>query len=359
MVPPVPAEQARTILARRLRTQGRACELLGSPLYAAVVEQAAGDVESGGPVWLALQGHEGDPGPSALALRLLGGLHRLALEGRAPSLAAHYPSCGGDGDPTGAWRAMRGVIEDHLAEVRTLVDQGVQTNEVGRSAALLGGFLEVARRTGLPLRILEIGASAGLNLRWDHFRYQDGSSGWGPPRSTLVLRGCFAGPHRPPFGVPAAVAVRRGCDRAPIDPTRRSGQLMLLCYVWPDQIERIERLRAAFEVAAAVPVDVDGADAGTWLAAELAGAGQGGVATVVFHSVFMQYLSQEGRESVLNTLRQAGTAASERSPLAWLRMEPAKPDFEVRLTVWPEGADRLLATAGAHGQEVRWLGPEG
>jgi hypothetical protein len=338
-----------------LRTQGRACQILGSPLYAALLEQAAQDAEAGGPVWSALHGHEGDPGPSALALRLLGGLHRLALEGRAPSLATHYPSCGGDGDPAGAWRAMLGVIEDKLAEVRDLVDQGVQTNEVGRSAALLGGFLEVARQTGFPLRILEIGASAGLNLRWDRFRYDDGTSGWGSPGSPLVLRGCFTGPHRPPFSVPAWVAARRGCDRAPIDPTRRSGQLTLLCYVWPDQTERIDRLRAAFQVAAAEPVAVDQADAPTWLGAQLRSSVEEGLATVVFHSVFMQYLSEGGRSGVVRALHEAGAGATERRPLAWLRMEPAKPDFEVRLTVWPVGRDRLLARAGAHGQEVRWL----
>lgn len=347
-------DEARALVARRLRTQGRACEGLGSALYGHLLEEAAVDVEHAGAVWRVLEGHETDPGPSALALRLLGAVHRLALQGRAPSLAAHYPSCGGDGDPNRAWPAFRAVVETHAAELRPLVDRGVQTNEVGRAASLLGGFLVVAGQTGLPLRILEIGCSAGLNLRWDHFRYEAGSTGWGPVASPLVLRDCFAGDRLPPFDVAAAVAVRRGCDRSPIDASHTDGQLSLLCYVWPDQLERIARLKAALAVASSVPAEVDEADAPVWLAEQLGGTGAEGLATVVFHSVFMQYLTEAGRGAVISTIEAAGAAASARAPVAWLRMEPAKPDFAVRLTRWPGGAEELLATSGAHGRDVRW-----
>jgi hypothetical protein len=348
-------EEARALVARRLRTQGRACEALGSALYGHLLEEAALDVERAGPVWRVLEGHETDPGPPALALRLLGAVHRLALEGRAPSLAAHYPSCGGDGDPVRAWPAFQAVIAAQAGEVRPLVNRGVQTNEVGRAAALLGGFLVVARQTRLPLRILEIGCSAGLNLRWDHFRYQAGRSGWGPVASPLVLQECFTGNDLPPFDVATTVAVRRGCDRSPIDASSSDGRLSLLCYVWPDQLERIARLRAALAVASAVPAEIDEADAPGWLAGQLDRGDGAGLATVVFHSVFMQYLTEQGRGAVISTIEEAGAAASARAPVAWLRMEPAKPDFEVRLTCWPGGAEELLATSGAHGQDVRWL----
>jgi hypothetical protein len=101
-----------------------------------------------------LDGHEDDPGPSALALRLMGAVHRLVLRGDAPALAAHYPSAGGEPrDPIAAFRA---TLRDHAGELRVLVDEPVQTNEPARCAALLGGFLEIARETGLPLRLLEL-----------------------------------------------------------------------------------------------------------------------------------------------------------------------------------------------------------
>jgi hypothetical protein len=35
---------------------------------------------------------------------------------------------------------------------------------------VLGGVLEIARRTGLTLRLLEVGASAGPNLRFESYR---------------------------------------------------------------------------------------------------------------------------------------------------------------------------------------------
>ena len=74
--------EARAAVARRLRRQAQACRALGSPLYAELLERSTADA----------------PG-SALALRLMGAVHLLVLEGRAPSLARHYPSVGGGGRP--------------------------------------------------------------------------------------------------------------------------------------------------------------------------------------------------------------------------------------------------------------------
>ncbi|MDP9480944.1 MAG: DUF2332 domain-containing protein, partial [Actinomycetota bacterium] len=79
--------EARGAVARRLRRQAEACRALGSPLYAHLLERSAVDAEAGGPAWAVLAGHEDDPPDSALALRLMGAVHRLVLEGRAPALA--------------------------------------------------------------------------------------------------------------------------------------------------------------------------------------------------------------------------------------------------------------------------------
>ncbi len=346
--------EARAVLARRLRTQGRACAELGSPLYADLMERAATDVEAGGVIRDVLAGHEADPGPSALALRLFGGLHRLALEGRAPDLAAHLPSTGGDGDPTASWRAVLGTIREQFESVRDLTNRGVQTNEVGRSAALLGGFLEVTDETGLPLRVLELGASGGLNLRFDHYHYRGPGWEWGRSDSPVQLDGCFIGPlPAMPANGPVVVAERRGCDAAPVDLSAEEGRLTLLSFVWPDQSRRLALLRGALEVAAAVPVTVNQADAADWVQAELADPVPG-MATVVFHSVFWQYLTDAARDSILTTLQEAGVRATAEAPLYLLRMEPAYRTFEVRLTSWPGGRDDLLATCSAHGMDIRW-----
>lgn len=336
-----------------LRFQADWCRALGSPLYGRLLDEAVEDVGRGGPVWNVLRERAGDPADSAPALRFMGAVHRLVLEGRAPELAAFYPSAGGTTSTDRVWDAFVAVVEGRRDELRDLVQRGVQTNEVGRAAALAPGFLQVARETGLPLRILECGASAGLNLRWDHYLYEARGQTWGDTSSPVRL--CDYNSEAPlPFDVTARVSERRGCDRAALDPTAPEDRLTLLSYVWPDQLARIRLLRAALEVAARVPAPVEEVSAPDWVERELAAPVEG-AATVVFHSIFFQYLSPDERTQFVSAIEGAGARASERAPLAWLRMEPGGEVAEVRLTTWPGGADRLVATSGYHGAAVRWL----
>ena len=351
------SDAGRAAAAGWLRIQASWCERLGSPLYAVLLARAAEDCERGGPVWEVLHGREDDPPGSALALRFMGAVHRLVLEGRAPELARVYPSAGGDPAAGDEWAAFRVAVAANATELRALVLRPVQTNEVGRSAALLGGFLTVAAEHGLPLRLLEVGSAAGLNLRWDGFRYESGDWWWGEPGSPVRFRGVFSSDARPP-AVPAVIAGRAGCDLAPVDPTTPDGRLTLQSYLWPDQVRRFEALRGALEVAASVPAAVEPADGPSWLEGRLSSA-SAGIATVVFHSIVAQYLGEEGRERLAAVLLQAGARCGPDSPLAWLRLEPSRPDgggeFLVHLTVWPEGKERLLAEAHPHGPPVRWL----
>ena len=359
-------DDAKATIARRLRTQGTACAVIGSPLYAALLERAAADVERGGVTWQVLAGHEHDPGPSALALRLLGAVHRLVLEGRAPALAPHYPSVGGDpgDDPAGVWSAFEAVLAEHRDLLRAEVERGVQTNEVGRAGALAPAFLLVARETAVhDLRLLEVGASGGLNLRWDAFAYRHRETTWGDPSSPVDLGDPFEDDDAtapPPFAdvrrSDVHVVERAGCDPNPIDVATDNGALTLMSFVWPDQRRRFDDLRGGIEVARRIPAPLDRRDAAPWVAAKLA-APTPGVATIVYHSVVMQYLDEAGRAAFVDAITDAGARATPDAPLAWVRFEPARRVFEVRVTVWPAGPDdRLVAESGAHGRPVRWLG---
>jgi hypothetical protein len=331
-----------------LRFQSVACGYVGSPLYEDLLARAAEDYERGGPTLRVLEGHDDDPKDSALALRLMGAVHRLALSGRAPALAQRYAAADGDGERT--WEAFRATLEDRVEELRPLVDRPVQTNEVGRCAALLPGFLDVAARTGKPLRMLEVGASAGLNLGWSEYRYEAGDFAWGPPDSDLRIEFELVG-GAGPAPVPATVAERAGCDASPVDPASEEGRLTLLSYAWPDQMARMERLRAALAIAAARPAPVERGGAVEWAAARLAEPAPG-LATILFHSIVMQYLSEDERDAFARVVQEAGSRAGEETPLAWLRMEPDGERAAISLATWPGGEERLLAHSGYHGTPV-------
>jgi hypothetical protein len=283
----------------------------------------------------------------------MGAAHRLVLRGDAPSLARFYPSVGGAADADGAWEAFRELAEEQPEALGEEIPRPVQTNEVRRSAALAGGFMTLARDLGLPLRLLEVGASAGLNLRFDRYRYESGDLAWGEPYSPVRLRDAWT-TGRPPVDQGVDVAERRGCDPNPVDPTSPGGRLTLLSFVWPDQLDRLAVLRGALEVAEEVPVALDRAEGETWLAGQLAEPAPRR-ATVVFHSVVMPYLSHEGRQSFEAVVREAGERASAEAPLAWLRMEPGGEQAELRLTTWPGGEERLLAACGFQGRPVHWV----
>jgi hypothetical protein len=345
---------AREVIAERLRKQAYWCARLGSALYSSLLEQSARDAEEGGEAWRVLEGHESDPPDSAPALRFMAAVHRLVLQGRAPELAEYYPSAGGKKE--GSWPVFRETLRRQGEVIRSLLEKPVQTNEVGRCAALVGGFLVVARATGLPLRCLELGASAGLNLRWDCYRYEANGAGWGDPNSEVRFEEEFSVPL-PPFEVQCRTLERSGCDRSPVDPCSEEGQLSLQSYVWADQLKRLKRLRAAIEIAQRVPAKVEEADAAEWLRRRLAEVCEG-VTTVVFHSIVWQYLDDESRARVEELLLEAGERASSAAPLAWLRMEPGRGQADVRLKLWPGGTDEVIAVAGFHGNPVTWLAAE-
>jgi len=328
---------------------------MGSAFYADLLDRMADDVLAGGPVGRFLADQLDTSYEEAVPLRFLGGVHRLVLAGRAPELAVRFPSVGGDGDAAAAWPALLSVLESHADAVRDALTRPPQTNEVGRSAALVGGFLVVARDTGLPLRVLEVGSSAGLNLRFDHYWYESDGSGYGDSASPVRFAGLWEA-GQPPFGAPIAIAERRGCDRDPIDARTEDGRLTLLSYVWPGQTERFTMLRAALDVARDVPVAIDRAGIPDWLARRLDEPAPGR-ATVVFHSIVWQYLTDTERATAEAALATAGERATRDAPLAWLRLEPSADltHTELRVTTWPGGEERLLARCHYHLGPMQWV----
>ena len=240
----------RTMLAEELRHEAVGSRRLGSPLYGSLLERVADDVEAKGPSWQLLD--EKWPACRPVSVRLMGGVHRLVLEGAAPELARFYPSAGGT-DSGDSWPAFRETLASQRERLLGLLEHPVQTNEISRCSALLSAFLTVSRETGLPLRLLEVGSSAGLLLRCPEYHYVERDLTWGDPESPARLEGAFAD-GSPPFDLSATVVERRGCDAAPLDPTSAEDRLTLMSYVWADEKWRFDLLRSALEVAQDVPV---------------------------------------------------------------------------------------------------------
>jgi len=351
------------------RLQAHFCHEFDSPLYGELLAHAADDIEAGGSFAALLDGWQGRPMPEALPLRLLGAVHRLVLDGAAPALARFYPSVGGTPRAPDTWLALRALVAARAGELRPALDRQVQTNEVRRSAALLGGFLTVAGGTGLSLRLREIGSSAGLNLGWDRARYEFApcaadtppatdavfTPAWGATEAALVLRCGWYG-ARAVLAGSARVASRAGCDIAPVDVADADQARRLESFVWPDQVQRLQQLRAAIDVARRDPPRLIRRGAADWLAEQLA-APVAGVATVVFHSIMWWYLSEEERQRVVAILAAAAARATPAAPLAWLRLElQGAPKADLRLTQWPGGAEELLGYGDPHGRWVTWLG---
>ena len=375
------------ILAGRFRVQAIACAFLGSQIYAGLMEQVADDIENQGVFLRLLKGFESEPGRAALALRLFGAVHKLVLDGSAPDLARFYPSAGGTDDAgersEKAWPLFRAVVQANEKFCRKSLSQPPQTNEVGRCAALMPGFIQVYQQTGLPLRLLELGASAGLNLAWDHYCYERNNgevigdmssqlrfpSSWYPDGIDALISpvsGASQVDGSAQIEMPP-IESRQGCDRTPLDISTREGQVTLASYVWPEQIERFLRLRAALDIAHAAKIKVTKADACEWLRARLRQHAEG-VCRVIFHSIFIQYLTESDRKYLIEMITEAGHRARKEEPIAWLRMEPIDEGekarkranntkwpidrAQVRLSIWPGGGDFVIAAAGFHGQPV-------
>jgi len=344
--------QART--ARMLRLQAGACRQLGSPLYGDLLQRAAEDLLGDGQLGDVLDGFLDDQLKSALALRLLGGVHAIVLSGRAPALAAFYPSVGGTperrpGSPR-AWAAFQQVLADFRGELRSWLDHPPQTNEVGRAAALLGGLRHIAAEATLPFRLVEVGASAGLNLRADRFCVPGPAGSYGDPHSPVVLTGGWLGDAPPDSRI--EVVERNGGDLAPIDPLTEDGRLRLTAYIWPDQAERLARLRGALAIAAQVPAALRIESAPATLARTRL---EAGTWTVLWHSIFRQYLDETERAELAVRVAEIAATAAARARFAYLYLEPSRAGgCRVTLTTWPGGHRRVLGSAPAHGLPVHW-----
>lgn len=353
-----PASQLPPPIAAAFARQAEFCRLFAAPLTAAVCEAAAVALDADSATARAVIGWPGEPFADALMMRLTGGCNALVRAGQAPELAVLYPPAA---VPTVAAlaTALRAVLADPARDAALCgwLDSPPQTNEVARSGVLMAGLLVVTAATGLPLRLFELGCSAGLNLNLDRFGHDLGGRIAGDAASPVQLRPVWDG--APPPAAEVRVVARRGVDINPLDVADPRVRERLMAFVWPEQAERVARAEAAMALALAAPPAIDRADAAAWLEAGVVP--QPGSTTVVFHSIAFQYFPPATKRRIAAQMAAMGGDATPAAPLAWLRYEmddASAADLPtLRLTLWQGGAPlaQLLARAHPHGSFVQWL----
>jgi hypothetical protein len=342
------------------RLQSRFCAEFNSLLTSQLLTQAADDIEAGGIVARLTDNWKGHPRVDAVSLRFAGALHAAVLTGRDLALAAEYPPARADWSSGRIWPVALDYLARDAAWVRDFMKSPPQTNETARSTGLASGFMWLADRSPQPFYMLELGASAGLNLNWDRFAYA--YPAWGRARVDGPLMPTEVKGVPPPWRE-IAIASRRACDQNPLDATNADHRLRLRAYIWADQSARLERLNAAIALARETGIEVDKADAAAWVRERLQGELPEGT-TVVYHSVFLQYPPQNVRAEIVAAIEEAGARATDTRRLAWISFEPesivggphGSTRYILRAVTWRAGERReaILADVDPHGRYMTW-----
>jgi len=305
-----------------------------APTYGAICEGVAA-----APEVLALL--DGVPAPQRRPVLLLAAVHHRLLESPEEPLARHYRTITSESDNSDPVPAFIAFCAKHARALRsTISNRSTQTNDVGRAALIYLALSPIAADSQAPLGLVDIGTSAGLNLHLDRFTYRFHDEGGGE--------------------------VRLGVDPSPIDPRDPEEARWLLACLWPDQIERVDRLRAALTVAADHRNEVEiltgsGVDR---VAEGVERARAAGCLPVVVNTWSLTYFTPSDRVTYVEELDRLGA----NDDLAWIYLEapnetPELPwgevDRNISLSVlrhihWKGGqrSERTVGIAHPHG---RWI----
>jgi hypothetical protein len=287
----------------------------------------------------------------ASALQFLAG---LPDEKRQPNLlfAALRHVCGTPDD----WPTLRALLHEQAAAIRAaMLARRTQTNEAGRCATLL----PLLARLPQPLALLEVGASAGLCLLPDRYGYDYGERRLSPLAASAPVFPCRVGPGTPLPEVHPRVDWRLGVDLHPVDVADVEDRAWLEALVWPEQSDRLHRLRAAIEVARRDPPRiVQGdllTDLPTW-----ARQAPDDATLVVFHSAALGYVANPAlREAFVRTVREIGAVwVSNEAPGVFpcIRGRLARPGPRGAFLLSCDGVP--LAWTDPHGGWIEWIAEE-
>lgn len=340
-----------------------------SPLYEKLARRAAQDPEI-----LALAAHAQPHQPAVnllfssvhyLLMRRAaaanGQTHRFESEGAedddADVLASFFPDLTPEPNVTDdPYPSFRAFCLTHANEIVSLVStRRVQTNEVARCALFLPAFTLISERLeGEPLALVEVGSSAGLNLNWDRYAYRYGSERlYGDALSPVVLNCALRGNVRPPLpeNLPRA-ASRVGIDLNPNDVFDEDAMLWLRALVWPEQLDRADRLQKAIALARKYPPRPLQGDA-IELAPRVIQETPRDTPIVLFHSFVLNQVPEELRTRYYDSLAEE----SEGRVLYDAAIEPSAWPAPLVLHTFRNGEpiQEILASCDHHGRWLEWI----
>ncbi len=315
-----------------------------SPTYALLSRKIAASPDM---LDLARECRTGQPVPNLFfaAVKMIGStqpeaelsrLYSRISEGEAPS----------DALPAALARFCADNRDAIIELVRT---RRVQTNEIRRCSYLMPAFgVASADADGRPLAVVDVGASAGLNLLWDQYRYiySDGSS-FGAAESPVVIE-CET--RSPMPNLPAAfpsVAFSAGVDLNPVDLSDEDQFAWMMALVWPDHPGRMALLSAARDLWLANPPAVEAGDALDVLPRVLRDV-PADCALCVFHCHTLNQFPVEARDAFYQILRDE----SRRRTLYHIPSEGERMSVD-RIR---EGRSTTILSArrNAHGRWIEW-----
>jgi hypothetical protein len=333
-----------------------------SPLYERISAAVADDPQL-------LDWVRSAPTDAHLPPALLAAVHYLVLESPDLPLADVYAGRS-DADPAPLFLQMcRDRSEDVMRLLRT---RHIQTNDCGRSALIGPGLTWLAARVAAPVALVDVGASAGLNLLCDRYRIDYGPAGATGPVDSPVHIACRVAGGQPPIaGALPPLVSRIGIDRSPIDLSHPDDARWLLACVWPDT-GRLERTAASIQLAQGEPPQVIAGDGNDALPGALSRLAPEAAAVIVTTWAFA-YFSLDDRERFVRILE----AESHSRTIAWLSAEglgtvaaladaPGAADADASAgadvlgaAIFERGAARweLLALVQEHGAWIDWRAP--
>lgn len=283
----------------------------------------------------------------------------LLLAGVDHELKEFYPSVVRQPrDPSTAGPVLQSFCRGHHDELAAILrTRLVQRNVVRRAAAVRLALWVIGREIDSPVHLVEIGASAGVHLRADRYRYAVAGKRSGPTTSPVVIDVDWLDDFAPPdLDDLPAVATATGVDLDPVDVANERDRLWLRALIWPENDDEAELLTAALGVVAADPPVVVAGDA-IDVCPDLAEQLPAGEARLAFHFATRIHVPEDRLarfDAALDSLGSTG-------PLYHLwaeghRHDPRIADFSPVLALQRPGAQEPSHLAAVDGYG-RWIRP--